>query len=176
MPMQSKTATIVIVISIPIIIIIGLSIVAIKFYPIYQERTKTTVISKKSPIVSIKQDEAYKEMMITFMSTCDMAHAVFPIDTITQTKEKCLADIKDIGIYYWNRNIEILDEGSNKIDLSPDMKTTVKLCKEYCSLNKKYCELAYKALNESSSNYDEEINFYAEAVNEKLAEIRKRRY
>lgn len=109
---------------------------------------------------------AYKNKMIDFISMENMATGIFPIDTTLAGKEKSLSDINDIGIYYWNRSLEILNSLSELKMPSPLIKRN-KIYKEYCILNRKCYELIYKAVNERTEKYDQEIQKYVIKIEEK---------
>jgi rhomboid protease GluP len=73
--------------------------------------------------------------------------------------EKYLTEIQDVGIYYWNESIKLI-EGLDSLDLPQALKTRNSQLKEYCEVRIKSYELIYKAINEETDRYEEEINAY----------------
>ncbi|RZL50950.1 MAG: hypothetical protein EOP00_01740 [Pedobacter sp.] len=114
----------------------------------------------------------YERIMTDYVSMSDMAKSIFPIDTTLNGKEKSLSAIKDIGIYYWTRNIEVLNE-LKATDLPKPLGVRTQLFKEYSELNKDCFELMYKAINENSKVYDKEIDAYFKQMDAKMEEINK---
>lgn len=51
----------------------------------------------------------FEEIMIEYYAVQDMATNIFPIDTTLRGRDKSLYDIKNVGLYYWNRDLEMLD-------------------------------------------------------------------
>ncbi|SOD11628.1 hypothetical protein [Pedobacter xixiisoli] len=175
MPLKSKSTTVIIAIAIPVcIIVIASSLVISKYYHKFK-KAKDTVVAK-TLAANTPQSKAYEAMMIDFSSMSNMAQGIFPLDTTEAGKQKSLSDLKDIGIYYWNRSWEVLEESKKNMELTIEMKTTINLCQEYCVLNKKYYELIYKALDEKTEKYYAKMELYVDSVDTKLKEIRAREY
>lgn len=124
--------------------------------------------SHKREIIFASEADAinYKNKMIDFISMENMATGIFPIDTTLAAKENSLSDINDIGIYYWNRSLEVLNS-LNELNMPYPLVKKNKICKEYCILNRKCYELIYKAVNERTEKYDQEIKKYAIKIEEK---------
>ena len=108
---------------------------------------------------SFKDKEKFNEMMIDFYALANMAEDIFPLDTTLKGREKALSDVKDIGIYYWNRNIEIIDS-LDKLAHSKSVQPKIGVYKTYSALNKEYYTLIYKRLAEGSTKYDAELKTY----------------
>lgn len=115
---------------------------------------------------SVEDSIAYEKVMIEFFALQSMATAIFPVDTTLAKKEKSLSDLKDIGIYYWDRDLELLDS-VKKLDLPNPLIKKTALFKEYCHLNKDCYTLMYKAINEHTKIYDERIHDYFKEIEEK---------
>lgn len=99
-----------------------------------------------------------------------MAEDIFPLDTTLKGREKALSDVKDIGVYYWNRNIEIIDS-LNKLTHSKSVQPKIVVYKTYSTLNKEYYTLIYKALAEGSTKYDTELKAYETKISKLSKEI-----
>lgn len=119
---------------------------------------------------SFKDKEKFNEMMIDFYSMANMAEDIFPLDTTLKGREKALSDVKDIGVYYWNRNIEIIDS-LNKLTHSKSVQPKIVVYKTYSTLNKEYYTLIYKALAEGSTKYDTELKAYETKISKLSKEI-----
>ena len=135
--------------------------------------TSNSTLYGKADIEPFKKDadkKEYERVMIEYLSLTTMANGIYPVDTALVGREKAMADVKGIGIYYWTRNLEILDE-LKQIDLPKQLVARVQLFKEYCQLNKECCELIYKAIDEHSTTYDEKIKGYFTRIDEKVKVI-----
>ncbi|MNK20831.1 hypothetical protein D3C87_390790 [compost metagenome] len=168
----SKPLSIIIVITIPIAIIIALS-----FYVLQKINTKNSFEGDKSKAIKITRqstgspnDKKFNDMMIDVYSMMSMAKDIFPVDTTLEGREKSLSDIKDIGIYYWNRNIEVLDS-LKKINNEQQTLNKIIAYQEYCKLNKSCYELMYKAVDEHTRKYDRDIDKQFTKIAEKHDEI-----
>lgn len=119
---------------------------------------------------SFKDKEKFNEMMIDFYAMANMAEDIFPLDTTSKGREKALSDVKDIGVYYWNRNIEIIDS-LNKLTHSKSVQPKIGVYKTYSTLNKEYYTLLYKSLEEGSIKYDPELKAYEAKISKLSKEI-----
>jgi len=117
-----------------------------------------------------KDQQKFEEIMIDFYSMANMAQDIFPVDTASVGREKALSDIKDIGIYYWNRNLEIIDS-LDKLAHSKNIQPKITTYRTYSTLNKEYYMLIYKAVDERSSKYDAKIKDYETQINKISKEI-----
>ncbi|MEE1943822.1 rhomboid family intramembrane serine protease [Pedobacter sp. KR3-3] len=115
---------------------------------------------------------AYDKLMTDFHSVESLALNIFPIDTTAAGREKSLSDIKDVGIYYWKRGIEILDE-LDKQGIHPLFAKRNKVLRHYCEENIKTYELMYKAVEEGTHEYDNEINARIKQTGELLNTIKR---
>jgi rhomboid protease GluP len=161
------------VIFIPLVVIVAASILVINNF---SGKVKFRKQTHKSKIIEIKKksffpdEQRFNEIMIDFYSMSDMARGIFPIDTTLAGREKAMSDIKDIGIYYWKRNLEVLDSAKKFSDAETDRK--IEVYKEYCKLHISCYELIYKAIDQHTNAYDETINKKFALINEKTKEIR----
>lgn len=115
---------------------------------------------------------AYDKLMTDFHSVESLALSIFPIDTTAAGREKSLSDIKDVGIYYWKRGIEILDE-LDKQDIHPLFAKRNQVLKRYCAENIKTYELMYKAIDEGTHDYDNQISARIKQTGELLNTIKR---
>ena len=123
------------------------------------------VIYKKLPNDIGIYDAKIKE----FVSMESMALQVYNMPQNTP-KDKILYDIKDIGIYYWNENIKLIDSFKD-LDLPPEIRTRNRLLKEYCELRIKSYELLYKAISEDTKQYKSQIEDYNQKIDAKIKEL-----
>ncbi|TCC91898.1 hypothetical protein EZ428_09115 [Pedobacter frigiditerrae] len=133
----------------------------------------STLYGKSDEVEPFNKDadkKEYERVMTEYLSLTTMANGIYPVDTTLVGREKAMSDVKDIGIYYWTRNLEILDE-LKQIDLPKQLVARVQLFKEYCQLNKECCELIYKAVDEHSTAYDEKIEAYFTRIDAKVKVI-----
>lgn len=119
---------------------------------------------------SFKDKEKFNEIMINFYSVASMAENIPPLDTTLIAREKVLYDVKNISIYYWNRNIEIIDS-LDKLVHSKDAQPKIEVYKTYSILNKEYYTLIHKALQEGGTEYDAKLQDYKARINKLSKEI-----
>lgn len=119
---------------------------------------------------SFKDKEKFNEIMIDFYSMANMAEDIFPLDSTLKGKEKAISDVKDISVYYWNRNIEIIDS-LDKLVHSKSVQPKIEVYKTYSALNKEYYTLMHKALTENSTKYDTELAAYEAKISKISKEI-----
>jgi hypothetical protein len=174
MSLKPKPIIITVAILIPLCIIFTVSYFVLKtFYSdVNQLKSKSKYIPVKRVADGSAEEQKFNEIMIDFYSMSSMAEGIFPVDTTLAGREKSLSDIKDIGIYYWNRNLEILDS-AKKITNSKDLHTKIAAYKAYCELNKKCYELMYKAVDSRSRKHDEQIDQYFAEIAKKSEELRQ---
>jgi hypothetical protein len=154
-------------------IAIGVFVFAIKGKRANAGTFNSTLYGKSDELEPFKKDtdkKEYERVMTEYLSLTTMANGIFPIDTTLAGREKAMSNVKDIGIYYWTRNLEILDE-LKQIDLPKQLVARVQLFKGYCQLNKECCELIYKAVDEHSTVYDDKIKAYFTRIDEKVKVI-----
>lgn len=100
----------------------------------------------------------YEEKMKEFTSMETTALEVYSLPANT-TNDKLLYAIKDRGILYWKKNIELLDS-FKEMDLPTQIITNNKLLREYCELRLECYELLYKAISEDTDKYKMQIDSY----------------
>jgi hypothetical protein len=145
------------------------------FKKVKQEISSSLKKTKKHiPITRISdgspEENRFNEIMIDFYSMADMAQGIMPVDTTLAGREKSLEKIQNIGIYYWNRNLELLDSVNN-LNLNEQVKQKIGLYKEYCNLNKACYQLIYQAVDKHSRAYDAQIDRYFIDIAKKSEEI-----
>ena len=102
--------------------------------------------------------DKYNTKMNEFASTESMAMEAFNMPKNT-TKEQLLNEIKNRGIYYWNDNIQLVNEVET-YNLPPFLHERNKLLLEYCNLRVKSYELMYKKVENETDLLDAQINRY----------------
>lgn len=85
-------------------------------------------------------------------------------------KEDLLYNIKDRGIYYWNENINIIDE-VEKLDLPKEIHERNAKMKKYCELRIKLFDVLYKSISEESNKYNSEIQNYNKQIEHIINDI-----
>lgn len=122
-------------------------------------------------IESDKDRSEYQSIMKDFASIESMALDIYPLDTTAVGKEQALGQIKNRGIYYWNRNLEVL-EPLNQLELPPAIVKQNKLLKEYCLLYIDMYNLMYVALEKHSKAYDKQIEEVHQKIKVKLEQLK----
>ncbi|MFN8166723.1 MAG: rhomboid family intramembrane serine protease [Bacteroidia bacterium] len=97
----------------------------------------------------------YDAKMNEFTANESKALEVFNMPE-NKTKEKLLFELKQNGIFYWKKNLILLDEVS-KMDLPENIKKRNAKLTRYCELRVQSYQLIYKAVEEDTHVYDEEI-------------------
>ncbi|WP_316765546.1 hypothetical protein [Pedobacter frigiditerrae] len=154
-------------------IAIGVFVYAVKAKRAMPGSFNSTLYGKSDEVEPFNKDtdkKEYERVMTEYLSLTTMANGIYPVDTTLVGREKAMSNVKDIGIYYWTRNLEILDE-LKQIDLPKQLVARVQLFKEYCQLNKECCELIYKAVDEHSTAYEEKIEAYFTRIDAKAKVI-----
>lgn len=85
-------------------------------------------------------------------------------------KKKLLAEINDKGISSWKQNIKLIDSFKDK-DLPLQIRTRNRLLKEYCELRIASLELLYKAINEDTDQYKEQMEQLGRQIESKITEL-----
>lgn len=139
-------------------------------------------VTKKPILIQVEQEKdrfskaangiEYEKRMIEYYAMQSMAVDIFPIDTTSAGREKSLSDIKDIGIYYWNRNLAVL-ESLKELDMPKELVQRTELLKEYCQLNKTCYTLMYKAIDQRTNQYDNEIQKHLKQIADQLDLIKR---
>lgn len=111
----------------------------------------------------------YDEKMKKFVSMESMALEVFHLPHWT-SDEKILSELKDRGLYYWNENLKLI-ESFNELDLPPPIRARNSRLKEYCELRIKSYETIYKAIEEGTDKYENEINDYNSQIEAIIIEL-----
>lgn len=111
----------------------------------------------------------YEKEMERFVSMESMALEVYSLPEGTPN-EKILSEIKDRGLYYWNENIKLIDS-FKELDLPLLIRVRNSKLKEYCELRVKSYELIYKAINEDTDKYQNEIEEYNNKIELIISEL-----
>ncbi|CAM4392869.1 rhomboid family intramembrane serine protease [Flavobacterium terrigena] len=111
----------------------------------------------------------YDAQMKEFVSIESMALEFYNLPPNTPN-DKLLYSIKDVGIYYWNENIKLIDS-FKELDLPLEIRKRNLILKEYCELRIKSYELLYKAVLEDTDKYNSQIENYGIQINAKMKEL-----
>jgi rhomboid protease GluP len=122
--------------------------------------SSTFLLYKNIPVSDIA---IYETRIQKFISQESMAVEVFSMPANTPD-EQLLAEIKNRGIYYWNENIILLKE-LDKLNLPDQLHERIKIMLQYCNLRLKSYELIYKAIEEDTDRYQQQIDNYNNQIN-----------
>jgi len=100
----------------------------------------------------------YDVKMKEFVSMESMALEVYSLPAGT-SNENILSTLKNKGLHYWNENLKLI-ESCDDLDLPLTLRARNSKLKEYCELRIKSYQLIYKAIDEDSDKYQNEINAY----------------
>lgn len=111
----------------------------------------------------------YEEKMKEFVLIESMALEVYSLPDGTPN-ENILLELKERGLYYWNENLKLID-GLKELDLPLAVRTKNSIMKEYCELRIKSYELIYKAIDEDTDKYENEINECNQKIEKIITEL-----
>lgn len=111
----------------------------------------------------------YEKELQQFVSMEAMALEVYNLPEGTPD-EKILSEIKNRGLYYWNENLKLIDS-FKRLDLPLQVRVRNRKLKEYCELRIRSYELIYKAIEEDTDIYENEINEYNKKIETIIAEL-----
>ena len=97
----------------------------------------------------------YERKMKSFSNIESMALDAYKTRP-NESKETILYNLKDRGIYYWNENINIINE-LDKINLPDKFRAKNAKLLTYCQLRIKIYELIYKQIDENTTAYADEL-------------------
>jgi len=112
----------------------------------------------------------YGEQMKSFFSMESMALDIFR-NQIKTPKEEILSDIKNRGLYYWNENINLVNN-LDKLNLPDQIHNRNKKLIYYCNLRIKSFNLIYKAIDEDSGIYKDSIQNYTRQIETVINELK----
>lgn len=104
----------------------------------------------------------YDKEMKTFFSNELKALELFKMPVST-SKEQLLSEIKDKDLNYWIENKNLVTS-LDKLDLSAEIHKRNKKLIKYCDFRISSYELIYKAIDENSSQYKDQINNYMVSI------------
>ena len=113
----------------------------------------------------------YEEKMKTFVSSESQALEFYNLSGSTP-KDKLLYALQDRGIYYWNLNINIIDE-IDKLNLPSSIHEKNSKMRQYCKLRISSFELMYKAIEKDSKRDKALIEYYDEEIKKLIVVIKK---
>jgi len=99
----------------------------------------------------------YDKKMKSFISMESMALEIYSMPK-DAPKDSLLSEINDRGIYYWTKNIKLL-ESFEKLNLPDQIQDRDQVLMRYCQLRIKCYHLIYKAIDENSDKYKDSIDF-----------------
>ncbi|MCR6640595.1 MAG: rhomboid family intramembrane serine protease [Sporocytophaga sp.] len=111
----------------------------------------------------------YDTKIQKFFSMEELALEVYNLPQDTPN-DKLLYSINDIGIYYWNENIKLIDS-FEELNLPSEIRVRNGILKEYCQLRIKCYELLYKAISENTNQYQQQIEDYNLQIEAKIKEL-----
>lgn len=111
----------------------------------------------------------YDTKIQKFFSMEELALEVYNLPQDTPN-DKLLYSINDIGIYYWNENIKLIDS-FEELNLPGEIRVRNGILKEYCQLRIKCYELLYKAISENTNQYQQQIEDYNLQIEAKIKEL-----
>ena len=111
----------------------------------------------------------YDKKIKEFVSTEAMAMEVYELPANT-SKAKLLYGLKSKGIYYWEKNLKLI-ESCESMNLPLDIRSRNRILKEYCELRIKSYELTYKGISEDTNQYKDEISNYNKLIDAKIGEL-----
>jgi rhomboid protease GluP len=104
----------------------------------------------------------YERTMLTFASWEEEALRYYQMPAET-SKEDLLYELKDRGIYYWNKNIALL-KPVKKMDLPENILANNEMLLQYCELRRKSYELLYQGISEDSKQYQAQVEDYEQQI------------
>ncbi len=112
----------------------------------------------------------YEKKMKSFVEMESMALEVYNMNP-SGPKEDMLYNIAERGIYYWDEDIQILNDLS-KINLPDKFKEKNKKLIAYCQLRKKIYKLLYKKIDENTDAYDDELKADNEEISKMIDDLK----
>ena len=111
----------------------------------------------------------YEKEMKIFISLESKALEVYHKDG-NISNDELLKEIKDRGIYCWKESIKVINE-ADKLNLPEDLHTRNKKLIEYCELRIKNYQLLYKAIEEDTDKYQNDIQDYDTKIESIIKEL-----
>lgn len=114
----------------------------------------------------------YDQKLEEFVTSEELALSIYNLPENTP-KDKLLQEIKEKGIYNWNKNLKLIKE-LEKLELPEMFRLRNAKLIEYCEVRIKNYNLLYKAINENTSIYKDSIeknDKTIEAIIKSLEEI-----
>jgi rhomboid protease GluP len=127
--------------------------------------TTSFIIYKKVPNDIPKYDEKMKSFIAMEQKALEIYH--MPQST---PREKLLTEIKERGLYYWNENLKLMNE-VDALNLPEPIHDKNKKLISYCNLRIKSYELIYKAVDEDTDRYKNEIQEYTMQIESLIKDL-----
>ncbi len=123
-------------------------------------------VYKKIPNDIVK----YEKKMDSFASIEDSALLFYRLPKKT-TNEKYLSVLSDSGIYYWNKNIVLLNE-VEALKIPPSLKDRARILINYCNVRINSYNFIYRAISQNYSSYKDSIEYYKKQVNAEVDSLK----
>jgi rhomboid protease GluP len=111
----------------------------------------------------------YEKRMKSFSTMENMALKIYRMPENSSTNDY-LTEIKNSGLYFWKENISLLNE-VEQYKLPEAIHERNKKLLKYCELRVKSYELLYKAIEEDSDQYKDEIENYNREIEATLTSL-----
>jgi rhomboid protease GluP len=125
----------------------------------------------KNKKIYIYQIIEYEMRMQEFVDMEKMALEAYSI-SYDDSKEDLLYMIQERGIYYWEENINLIEE-LDHLSLPQQIHKQNKKLTRYCELRIQVYELAYKKIRDNTTVYDEQILALNYKITAMVEEIKK---
>mgnify|MGYP006280723641 CR=1 FL=1 len=83
----------------------------------------------------------------------------------TAPKEQLLTELKDSGIHYWNKNLQLLEK-VDQLNLPDHLASRNNNLIDYCNFRIKCYNLHYKSIEKGTDIFQDSIDYYREKINE----------
>jgi rhomboid protease GluP len=90
--------------------------------------------------------------------------------TENNTNEEAMKQIKNVGIYYWEKNITLLDK-LQKPKMPEAFTERISIMKKYCTLRITQYEFILKGIEQNTEQYSDSITYYETEIGKVIKEI-----
>ena len=127
-------------------------------------------------ILSIYENNFVASTRISWVSMTKIAGMeLLALDVFSHTdhlnENQMMKKIKEYGIYYWERSLEVLNQ-ADSLDIPPELRKKNRVNREYLLLRKKRYDLIYRPLEEKDLNkYQDSLQQIKKEVESKMNEL-----